>query len=245
MSPPKGYSISLSGTYPIFHAIYNIYCDVYTSYFTSHKRHYGYLINYKTKQFYELTEKYNFQYNTPYSINTKMRKYLFHSQPILPVNSSDAKDVYTANDTATGSCEVKYSDGVLDTAGTADTANTAGVTVEGEQEDNLANGHVNISGASLGNNFIMEIFGSITSKDIIQLCVNYIYRLYLLSVIFAMYFVLTTLVAFTLRESQLKMLKFTMLLHVHVQHQRSIYQLVTSHITETLIFVPVIVGKRK
>lgn len=57
-----------------------------------------------------------------------------------------------------------------------------------------------------------------------------------------LFFITTTLVSFTLRETQSRMLDFTHQLQAHVRAQRSVVQLVTQHLMENLVFVPIMVG---
>lgn len=62
-----------------------------------------------------------------------------------------------------------------------------------------------------------------------------------LSILF-LFVVTTTLVSYTLRETQQRMLKFTYLLQYHVAHNLPIVSLVATHVLESLIFVPIIMG---
>lgn len=57
-----------------------------------------------------------------------------------------------------------------------------------------------------------------------------------------LFFILTTLVSFTLRETQERMLGFTHQLQAHVRSRRSVVNIVTMHIAENLVFVPIMVG---
>lgn len=57
-----------------------------------------------------------------------------------------------------------------------------------------------------------------------------------------LFFVTTTLVSFTLRETQSRMLEFTQQLQQHVQSHQSVSRLVTMHLTENVVFVPGLVG---
>lgn len=57
-----------------------------------------------------------------------------------------------------------------------------------------------------------------------------------------LFFITTTLVSFTLRETQERMLEFTFGLQAHVRAQRPLAQLVVMHLTEILVFVPIMVG---
>ena len=56
-----------------------------------------------------------------------------------------------------------------------------------------------------------------------------------------LFFTTTTLVSFTLRESQERMLKFTFLLQHHVSHRIPYAPLVFTHVVENLVFVPIMV----
>ena len=57
-----------------------------------------------------------------------------------------------------------------------------------------------------------------------------------------LYFITTTLVSFTLRETQERMLDFTQQLQAHVRVRRSVSVLVTRHFVDNLVFVPIMVG---
>lgn len=57
-----------------------------------------------------------------------------------------------------------------------------------------------------------------------------------------LFFITTTLVSFTLRETQERMLDFTHQLQAHVRSNRSVVHLVTTHLVENLVFVPIMVG---
>jgi Tumour-associated protein len=57
-----------------------------------------------------------------------------------------------------------------------------------------------------------------------------------------LFFVTTTLVAFTLRETQGRMLHFTQSLQYHVRNHQPVIHLVTTHVIENVIFVPIMVG---
>lgn len=56
------------------------------------------------------------------------------------------------------------------------------------------------------------------------------------------FFTCTTLVSFVLRETQERMLKFTFLLQHHISHQIPYGLLVVTHVVESLVFVPIVVG---
>lgn len=55
-----------------------------------------------------------------------------------------------------------------------------------------------------------------------------------------LFFITTTLVSFTLRETQGRMLDFTHQLQAHVRSHRPVAQLVTTHLVENLVFVPIV-----
>ena len=52
-----------------------------------------------------------------------------------------------------------------------------------------------------------------------------------------LFFITTTLVSFTLRETQERMLKFTFLLQHHVRHRMSYISLIVTHLVESLVYV--------
>lgn len=57
-----------------------------------------------------------------------------------------------------------------------------------------------------------------------------------------LFFVTTTLVAFTLRETQDRMLNFTFHLQEQVRHRAPIGHLIATHVVENLVFVPIMLG---
>ncbi|CAM9250929.1 unnamed protein product [Discosporangium mesarthrocarpum] len=57
-----------------------------------------------------------------------------------------------------------------------------------------------------------------------------------------LFFTTTTLVSVTLRETQERMLKFTFLLQHHVRNRLPYAPLVFTHVVESLVFVPIMVG---
>ena len=57
-----------------------------------------------------------------------------------------------------------------------------------------------------------------------------------------LFFTATTLVSFVLRETQERMLKFTFLLQHHIAHRVPFTRLVVTHVVESLVFVPIVVG---
>lgn len=59
---------------------------------------------------------------------------------------------------------------------------------------------------------------------------------------FFLFFTTSTLVSYTLRETQSRMLHFTHLLQLHTQRDQPIAALVITHIIESLVFVPILLG---
>lgn len=57
-----------------------------------------------------------------------------------------------------------------------------------------------------------------------------------------LFFITTTLVSFTLRETQDRMLQFTFQLQMYVEQERRLGHLITTHVVENLVFVPIMVG---
>ncbi|OQS05923.1 hypothetical protein THRCLA_01988 [Thraustotheca clavata] len=68
------------------------------------------------------------------------------------------------------------------------------------------------------------------------------YKLGIFCTILFLFFSTTTLVSFILRETQQRMLKFTILLQHHIRYRLPYMKLVFSHIIESLVFVPIMVG---
>ncbi|XP_072988046.1 membralin-like protein At1g60995 isoform X2 [Typha latifolia] len=56
------------------------------------------------------------------------------------------------------------------------------------------------------------------------------------------FFTTTMSVSFTLRETQSRMLKFTVQLQHHARHQLPTFQLIFVHVIESLVFVPIMIG---
>lgn len=56
------------------------------------------------------------------------------------------------------------------------------------------------------------------------------------------FFTTTMSVSFTLRETQSRMLKFTVQLQHHARHQLPTFQLIFVHVLESLVFVPIMIG---
>jgi hypothetical protein len=54
--------------------------------------------------------------------------------------------------------------------------------------------------------------------------------------------VTTTLVSFTLRQTQQRMIQFTFLLQLHIRNRMPFSRLIFTHIIESLVFVPITVG---
>ena len=68
------------------------------------------------------------------------------------------------------------------------------------------------------------------------------HRVGLLATTLLLFFLSTTMVSFILRETQARMLKFTFILHYRVRNTVPYWDLVTSHVIEIFIFIPIIVG---
>lgn len=58
----------------------------------------------------------------------------------------------------------------------------------------------------------------------------------------ALFFTTSTIVSFMLRETQSRMLKFTFLLQLHVSNRIPYAVLIFTHLMETLVFVPIMIG---
>jgi hypothetical protein len=56
------------------------------------------------------------------------------------------------------------------------------------------------------------------------------------------FFTTTMSVSFTLRETQARMLKFTVQLQHHARHRFPTYRLIFVHVIESLVFVPIMIG---
>ncbi|XVF67693.1 hypothetical protein PTKIN_Ptkin10aG0142000 [Pterospermum kingtungense] len=56
------------------------------------------------------------------------------------------------------------------------------------------------------------------------------------------FFTTTMSVSFTLRETQTRMLKFTVQLQHHARHRLPTFQLIFVHVIESLVFVPIMIG---
>ncbi|MBA0549598.1 hypothetical protein Golob_020620, partial [Gossypium lobatum] len=59
---------------------------------------------------------------------------------------------------------------------------------------------------------------------------------------FFVFFTTTMSVSFTLRETQTRMLKFTVQLQHHARHRLPTFQLIFVHVIESLVFVPIMIG---
>ena len=57
-----------------------------------------------------------------------------------------------------------------------------------------------------------------------------------------LFFTTSTLVSFTLKETQERMLRFTYLLQYHIRQRLPVTKLVCTHLIESLVFVPIMVG---
>ncbi|CAI5470895.1 unnamed protein product [Closterium sp. Yama58-4] len=56
------------------------------------------------------------------------------------------------------------------------------------------------------------------------------------------FFMTLLAVSFTLRETQSRMLKFTIALHHHARHRLPTFRLIAMHILESLVFIPIMIG---
>ena len=75
-----------------------------------------------------------------------------------------------------------------------------------------------------------------------QLIVIFIYKIGVIITTILLFFTTSTIVSFMLRETQSRMLKFTILLQYNINNRLSINHLVFTHIIETLVFVPIMIG---
>jgi hypothetical protein len=57
-----------------------------------------------------------------------------------------------------------------------------------------------------------------------------------------LFFISSTLVSHILRETQERMVRFTFLLQYHVTHDLPLFSLIFTHVTESLVFVPIMMG---
>lgn len=81
------------------------------------------------------------------------------------------------------------------------------------------------------------------SSKIVDIIQQYIlFRLGVVCSTLFLFFISSTLVSYILRETQERMIRFTFLLQYHVAHQLSITSLIFTHVTESLVFVPIMMG---
>lgn len=71
---------------------------------------------------------------------------------------------------------------------------------------------------------------------------RFMFKCYVLVSTVFLFFTTSTIVSFTLRETQERMLKFTHLLQYHITRRLSYATLVFTHVVETLVFVPIMIG---
>jgi hypothetical protein len=71
---------------------------------------------------------------------------------------------------------------------------------------------------------------------------NLIFKLGVVITTVFLFFVISSLVNFTIRETQERMLKFTRVVRSNIRNRRSYFQVVLSHILHSLVFVAMIVG---
>ena len=97
------------------------------------------------------------------------------------------------------------------------------------------------------SNFIFELrtghhMGFNDLKNLYKVLAFIAHRLGLLSTTLLLFFLSTTMVSFILRETQARMLKFTFILHYRIRNTVPYWDLVTAHVVETFIFIPIIIG---
>ena len=78
--------------------------------------------------------------------------------------------------------------------------------------------------------WITSLYGQLASKFTVVVKTSFLY------------FITTTLVSFTLRETQERMLDFTHQLQARVRSRRPVVNLVMSHLVDNLLFCPVMIG---
>lgn len=69
-----------------------------------------------------------------------------------------------------------------------------------------------------------------------------IHKLGIIIAIICLFFTTSTIVSFVLRETQQRMLRFTILLQHHVSRRIPYAALVFTHLIETFVFIPILVG---
>lgn len=77
---------------------------------------------------------------------------------------------------------------------------------------------------------------------VVQLLPLFWQKLVILASTMFLFFTTSTLVSFTLKETQERMLRFTYLLQYHIREGMSVTKLVCTHLIESLVFVPIMVG---
>ncbi len=80
------------------------------------------------------------------------------------------------------------------------------------------------------------------SESVFQLNQYLSFRLGVMFSTTFLFFVTTTLVSYTLRETQERMLRFTHQLQHHIRNDLPYWTLVFTHLVESLVFVPIILG---
>ena len=96
-------------------------------------------------------------------------------------------------------------------------------------------------------NRFQELSTQDSSHDLTMKILNLLqqYVLFRVGVVFSttfLFFLCTSLVAYILRQTQEKMVRFTFLLQYHVTHNQPIEGLIFTHVTESLVFVPIMMG---
>jgi hypothetical protein len=98
----------------------------------------------------------------------------------------------------------------------------------------------------LYNVYTKELFNLNYAAEFLASTENFnrfvIFKIGVLFTTLFLFFTTTTLVSFTLRETQERMLKFTFLLQYHVRHRLPYAPLIFTHVVESLVFVPIMVG---
>lgn len=97
----------------------------------------------------------------------------------------------------------------------------------------------------LRTGFDSSILGHSVRWTLSVLTKLYQYLVFRIGVLFStafIFFISSTLMSFTLRETQHRMLSFTYVLQFHIARNRPIYEAVLTHVRESVIFVPIVSG---
>jgi hypothetical protein len=152
--------------------------------------------------------------------------YLFnvYTKDVLDISRAD-----TVKSTA-NVCNTPITDGVVaDSRVVVD-----GVVVEEEEDDVYSH---------ISSPFVLSVlsFFEPTKALVSALPIFWQKAVILASTVF-LFFTTSTLVSFTLKETQERMLRFTYLLQYHIRQGMSVSRLVCTHLIESLVFVPIMVG---